>query len=142
MAMRRLFALVLLSGVGIPGVAAQQLALADEAPRFLAATDGAERAVEIDAATVPIFSRRVTLSLEGATLGDALAAVERRAHIQLVYSRDIIDLNRIARLQAEDITVAGAMTELLIGARVHVVPSKSCTETLGPHQLPPPTRSA
>ena len=137
--MRRLFALVLLSGVVVPGVAAQQLVLADEAPRFLAATDGAERAVEIDAATVPIFSRRVTLSLEGATLGDALAAVERRANIQLVYSRDIIDLNRVVRLQAEDITVAGALTELLFGARVDVVLSKSGTVTLVPKQLPPPS---
>src|SRR5256885_5721395 len=45
-------------------VAAQQVALADRAPRFWRAGDGPERVVEIDAATVPTFQRRISLTLE------------------------------------------------------------------------------
>src|SRR5947208_2511887 len=119
-------------------VAAQQVALADRAPRFWRAGDGPERVVEIDAATVPTFQRRISLTLEHATLGQALAIVERDADLRLVYSRDVVDLNRIVRLKAEDITVAGALTDLLLGAGVDVVLSRTGGVTLVPKKLPPP----
>jgi hypothetical protein len=129
-----LSALFALTGRGV----AQEVALVQQAPRFLRVAEGPERVVEIDAATVPIFQRRLSLMLEHATLAQALAVVERDADLRLVYSRDVVDLRRIVRLKAEDITVAGALTELLLGAGVDVVLSRTGGVTLVPKKLPPP----
>lgn len=125
--------------VGLAGESrAQDLALSQRGPRFLLASTGRETTtVEIDPARAPIFQRRVTLALEHATVGEALRAVSRQAGIRLVYSRDVLDPKAPTRIKAEGITVAGALTEILLGAGVDVVLSTGDRVTLAPREIPP-----
>lgn len=131
--------LLLASLVSLAGTAgAQEIALSERGPRFLLASTGRQRAVEIDPARAPIFQRRVTLALEHTTVGEALAAVGQQAGIRVVYSRDVLDPAAPARIKAEEITVAGALTEILLDARVDVVLSDLNRVTLAPRKLAPP----
>jgi TonB-linked SusC/RagA family outer membrane protein len=117
---------------------AQEASLSQDGPRFLLAAGPGGRTVEIAAAAAPIFQRRVTLALEHATVGEALTAIGRQAGIALVYSRDVLDPDVSMRIKAEGITVAAALTEILLGAGVDVVLSDVNRATLAPRKLPAP----
>lgn len=121
-------------------IQAQEVALSGSGPRFLLAAYGRQPVVEIDPARAPLFQRRVTLSLEHATVGEALRAVGRQAGIRLVYSRDVLDPSAPTRIKADGITVAGALTEILLGAGVDVVLADRDRVILTPRALasPPP----
>src|SRR5262245_30394731 len=129
---------VLCVGLVVASVAAAQDFAAVGRPRFLFVTTGRDGTIEIDPGRTPIFQRRVTLTLEHATVGEALAAVSRQAGIRLVYSRDVIDTKAPARIRADAITVAAALTEILLGAGVDVVLSDGNRMTLAPRRLPAP----
>ncbi len=126
-----LAALMLSTQAGI----AQDIASAQR-PRFLASASSRSRAVEIDPATAPVFQRRVTLALERTTVGQALAEIGRQANIQLVYSRDVIDLAAPVRIKVDGITVAAVLTELLLGRGVDLVLSSGNRVTLSPRWPP------
>lgn len=135
--LRRLLLLAAILG-SAPAVPAQEVALSGRGPRFLLASSALREATEIDPARAPLFQRRITLALEHATVGEALKAVGRQAGIRLVYSRDVLDPDAPTRIKAEDITVAGALTEILLGAGVDVVLSDLDRVTLTPRVLPAP----
>lgn len=128
MMLRSLILLAALAIAAVPG-RAQDVTLSQRGPRFLVAS-GSQGAVEIDPAAAPLFQRRVTLSLEQTTVGEALAALGEAARIRLVYSRDVLDPDRPARIKADGITVAGALTEILLCAEVDVVLSSGDRITL------------
>ena len=105
-------------------------------PRFLANSPRAAHPVEIDPAVAPLFQRRVTLMLEETTVAKALAEVARQAKIHVVYSRDVIDSDAAVRINVDRITVAAALTELLLGRGVDIVLSGKNNVTLAPRRLP------
>ena len=89
-------------------------------PRFLLAARTARR-MPVDVSRTPVLSQRMSLDLEDTTLEEALAVVSSKAGLHLLYSKAVAPLDRIVRLRAEDISVAGALGELLIGADVDVL---------------------
>ena len=103
-------------------------------PRFLLATRAARR-VPVDVARSPVLSQRISLDLEGVTLEEALRAVSSKAGLHLLYSRALIPLSRPVRLRAEDISVAGALAELLLATDVDVLFSGGNQVALVPRSL-------
>lgn len=117
-------ALVVLAGLTMhAGVAApaQQLAQADRGPRFLRHVTRAEPPVEVDMNATPVLRRRVALTQPAATLGQILRAIRRQVGLKFIYSADVIPADRVIGLRADSITVAAALTEILLDARVDVV---------------------
>jgi iron complex outermembrane recepter protein len=100
--------------------------LASRGPRFLlaSATPLAPPA-RVDVSRTPVLRQRLSLNLEGATLDRALTAIRRLSGLQLIYSSTVVPLDRTVHLKADDITVAGALTEVLLDTDVDVLFSKS-----------------
>src|SRR5262245_60637600 len=80
----------------------------DEArrPRFLVASAAHAAPVRATPAQIPALKRRLSLSLEGTRLGEALAAIARQAGLRLMYSDAVIPEQRTVHLKAESITLA------------------------------------
>ena len=92
-----------------------------DAPRFLRiGTDSTQPPVVIDPSDVPLLRRRVAVHLSAMTRRSALREIARVSGIQFVYADDAIAANDTVQLQADDITVTAALTEVLLGAGVDV----------------------
>ncbi len=133
-----LLALLTLPGLGRTATA-QTLADAslERGPRFLLAS--ASRVSPLDVATMPVLSRRLALELEGVTLKQALTAISRQSGLRLVYNDAVLPLGQLVHLRAEAITVAAALTDLLLGSGVDVVFRPDGEAALVKRPAPPPT---
>ena len=101
--------------------AAQDLPLADRAPRFLAISSAAAAPIEVDVSRVSTLTRRVSLALDEPTVGAVLEAISRQTGIRFAYSADVVQLDRPVTLRAENITVAAALLEVLMDVGVDVL---------------------
>src|SRR6266542_5329378 len=81
-------------------VAAQELALAVNGPRFLYASAERDRPVEGDVARSALLRRRVSLSFERPTVGRILTAISQQTGLEFVYSRETLPVERIVGLRA------------------------------------------
>jgi outer membrane receptor protein involved in Fe transport len=95
-----------------------QSQLATRGPRFLMA--GSRSGGERDASDAPVLRRRVSLDLNGVTVDDALKELSRQAGLELAYSPRVVALDQPVTLKARDITVAAALTEILLDVAVDV----------------------
>ena len=113
-------------------VSAQQLAdsAVTRGPRFLLAS--AFRLQPVDVARTPVLRQRLTLDLKDVPLKTALAAISSQSGLQLVYSDDALPVDTRIRLRADAITVAAALTDVLIDADVDVVFSQTGRAALVP----------
>jgi outer membrane receptor protein involved in Fe transport len=103
----------------VPAAGAEgQSQLATRGPRFLMAGSG--DVGERDASNAPVLRRRVSLDLNGVTVDDALKELSRRAGLELAYSPRVVALDQPVTLKARDITVAAALTEILLDVAVDV----------------------
>lgn len=100
------------------GQEAAEVAVA-RGPRFLLAAASGPQPVDIG--RTPILKERLTLDLKDVPLKAALAAIETQSGLQLVYSDDALPVGTRVRLRADGITVAAALTDVLIDAEVDVV---------------------
>src|SRR3989442_9068501 len=98
-----------------------EVALADRAPRFLMASPSGGAPLVVDTRSVPALWRRISVDLNDVTLEQALNAVSRQAGLKLMYSKAVVPLDSRVHLQASNITVAGALIELLLDAGVDVM---------------------
>src|SRR5919108_1979863 len=108
----------------VPAAHGQEtLAVADgRAPQFLlAAAQPSQPPTPVDAASVPVLRRRVSLDLEDVDRAEALAAISRASGLRLVYANGVVPREGRVRLKAEEITVAAALTEVLLDAGVDVL---------------------
>jgi TonB-linked SusC/RagA family outer membrane protein len=122
-----LFALLLPHGI----CAAQMRDGTDpRAPRFLLAM--AERAtpVPVDLRRSAILRHPLSLAFDGVTLKEALAEISRQAGISLVYADDDLPAGTLVRLRADRITVAAALTDVLVDADVDIVFTRDGRATL------------
>ena len=96
-------------------------ATASRAPRFLLAM--AERAtpVPVDLKRSAILRRPLSLALDDAPLKAALAEISRQAGLSLVYADDVLPVEMTVSLRADRITVAAALTDVLLDAGVDIV---------------------
>ena len=98
-----------------------EVALADRAPRFLMASPSGGAPLVVDTRSVPALWRRISVDLNDVTLEQALNTVSRQAGLKLMYSKAVVPLDNRVHLQASNITVAGALIELLLDAGVDVL---------------------
>jgi outer membrane receptor protein involved in Fe transport len=99
----------------------QDVLLADRGPRFLAVSSTRDAPVDVDVSRTPILTQRVSIKLEAPTVGTALQAITHQTGIKFAYSADVLPLDRPLALQAQNITVAAALLEILLDAGVDVM---------------------
>src|SRR5207245_1755794 len=88
-------------------------------PQFLLASASPTKApVVVDAGSVASLRQRVSLILDGARVGEALAELSRASGLQIVYADGVVPSEGRVYLRAEAITVAAALTEVLLDAGV------------------------
>src|SRR5260370_24774708 len=118
------FTLIPLTLIGVWGVTAraagQEMQLPSR-PRFLAALPHAAK--RLDATNAPVLRRRVSIDVDGATLGVVLKEIARQADLELLYSDAVVPVDRSLELHAQGITVAAALTELLLDTGLDVMVS-------------------
>jgi TonB-linked SusC/RagA family outer membrane protein len=134
-----LMILVMLAGIAFsPNADAQEpmlrFASADRRPRFLMAT--ARETVTLDIARTPALRRRVTLEMRDTPLRDVLAEIAAQAGLSLSFSPDVVNLDTRVSVDATNLTVAAALTDLLLDLGVDVVLSP--TGQLSVVRQPPP----
>lgn len=98
--------------------------LGDSAPRFLANLPASAAWAPLDPTRTPLLSRRIALELRGATVASALDAITQATGLHFAYSSAEVPVNRPVELEARNITVAAALTEVLLGTSVDVVLTK------------------
>ncbi|HEY9230463.1 MAG TPA: SusC/RagA family TonB-linked outer membrane protein, partial [Gemmatimonadaceae bacterium] len=94
-------------------------------PRFLLASADRSEPARVDLGRTPVLRHRLTIDYESITLGEALKRVASSSGLELAYSNAIIPIDSVVHLKAQDITVAAALTELLIYCNVDVLFSPS-----------------
>jgi outer membrane receptor protein involved in Fe transport len=100
-----------------------QIQLASRAPRFVRISPVTRRLVDASHAT--ILKREMSLSLERASLAEALDEISRTAGIKLIYSRDLVPLETPVTLQAATISLGAALTAVLFDTGLDVVLSSN-----------------
>ncbi|HWZ58580.1 MAG TPA: SusC/RagA family TonB-linked outer membrane protein [Gemmatimonadaceae bacterium] len=123
----------LLTAVG-PHVSAQTLAdgsrtLADHTPRFISEPLRGG-AIRYDMSGAVVLRHRITIDLSSVALADALNAVATLGAFEVSYSPDLIPPGKLVSLHAQGITVAGALSELLLDSGVDVQLSPTGHATL------------
>src|SRR5438105_1292468 len=91
----------------------------ERGPRFLLSeTNGATPFRILDPSRVSVLRRRLTLNLDGVPLKEALDAVAAGASLALDYRDDVLPAGRSVRLKVDGLSVAAALTEILLDARI------------------------
>jgi TonB-linked SusC/RagA family outer membrane protein len=111
-------ALAFAVGLTLPGMA-QQTVLATRGPRFLAVPRGG--GVPVDASNAAVLRRRMSLALTNASVEAALQEIARRAELEVMYSAIMLPVGRTITLHATDITMAAALTEVLLDTGLDIV---------------------
>ena len=91
------------------------------APRFLLAMAERRAPVPVDLKRSWVLRQPLSLALDGVTLKEALAEISRQARLNLVYADDDVPIAATVNLRADRITVAAALTDVLLDAGVDVV---------------------
>src|SRR5437667_1682382 len=107
----------------VPHGAAGQMSDPSESrgPRFLLAMAERAKPVPLDLKRSAVLRQPLSLAFDGATLKEALAEISRQAGLSLVYADDVLPVGTLVRLRADRITVAAALTDVLLDASVDVV---------------------
>src|ERR1019366_3475808 len=94
---------------------------AEQVPRFLRmSADASREPTLVNPSDSPVLNHRIGINLRDVSAGTALREIAMTAGIQFVYASDILPRGGAIRLQADNITVAAALTEVLRGAGVDV----------------------
>ena len=94
---------------------------AEQVPRFLRmSADASREPTLVNPSDSPVLNHRIAINLRDVSAGTALREIAITAGIQFVYASDILPRRGAVRLQADNITVAAALTEVLRGAGVDV----------------------
>jgi outer membrane receptor protein involved in Fe transport len=96
----------------------------ERGPRFLLASTAAPVPVRVDVTRTPVLRQSISLDLNGVALGDALREISAKAGMQLAFSNTMLPAERTVTFRADRITVAAALTELLIDTQVDVLFSR------------------
>ena len=102
---------------------------AQHMPRFFLAMNGGSPE-PMDVSRVPVLRQRLALDLEGVTVKQAIAAISRQSGLVIWYSDDVLRRDTPVHLRADAITVAAALTDVLVDAGVDVVYSRDGTVSL------------
>ena len=93
--------------------------LVDRGPTFYAVT-ATGRLEPLDASHTLALTRRIGLHLDHASAAAALIAISARTGLRFTYDPAVLPLDASVSLHADDITVAAALTQVLLDAKVDV----------------------
>ncbi len=100
--------------------------LALRGPRFLYASNGAVKSARpVDADRMVVLQRRIAVDLDGVTIESALRTISDEAGLKLAYRGQGVTLDKLVHLRASEITVAAALTSVLLDANVDIVFSQT-----------------
>lgn len=88
---------------------------------FLATRDSAGPPFPVEPSRIPSLRRRIAIRLDSVPVRVALKQLSRLSGLRFIYAEDILDGDRAVRINARDITVAAALTEVLMDASVSIV---------------------
>ena len=111
--------MAVLALVAVRPAFAQDDGYVERGPRFLLAS--AKQPVRVDTRKTPVLRQRISLDLQGVPLGEALRDVSQKSGVRLAFSDAVLPSGRTVDFRADNITVAAALTELLIDAEVDVL---------------------
>ena len=94
----------------------------ERGPRFLLASATAPK--RVDVRKTPVLRQRISLDLRGVPLSEALRDVSRKAGVRLAFSDAVLPSERRVEFRADNITLAAALTELLIDTEVDILFSR------------------
>ena len=94
----------------------------ERGPRFLLASATAPK--RVDVRKTPVLRQRISLDLRGVPLSEALRDVSRKAGVRLAFSDAVLPPERKVEFRADNITLAAALTELLIDTEVDILFSR------------------
>jgi len=114
---------LLLTWSRVAGAQAPDSDYVERGPRFLLAS-AAPAPVRVDVTRTPVLRQSISLDLNGVALGDALREISAKAGMELAFSNTMLPAERTVTFRADHITVAAALTELLIDAQVDVLFSR------------------
>src|SRR5688500_14503749 len=103
-------------------------------PRFYYAPDASKTPSRVDVTRTPTLMRRIALDLRGVTVEEALEAITSRAGLKLSYSKALLPADKRVRLSANEISVAGAISEVLMDVNVDVLFTASGQAALVPRR--------
>src|SRR6059036_3766693 len=105
------------------GATAQQVGDPTESrgPRFLLAMAERAKPVPVDLKRSPTLRQPLSVAFDDTPLKEALAEISRQAGLSLVYADDVLPVGTLVSLRADRITVAAALTDVLLDAGVDVV---------------------
>lgn len=102
-----------------------QLEAPDASPHllkfYLATRDAAAQPAPVEPSRVPLLRKRIAVEFNGIPVHVALRKLSSLSGLQFIYAGDVVDADRLVHLSARDITVAAALTEVLLDASVAVV---------------------
>lgn len=115
-----------------------QVAVAEttRGPRFILESGGATIPVDVNRTTA--LRRRVSLAGPGMSFGQVIDAISRQAGFTIVFSDDVVPAGTRLRVRLDSITVAAALTELLIDTNLDVVFRSDGTAAIVPRPPAPP----
>jgi TonB-dependent starch-binding outer membrane protein SusC len=102
--------------------------LVDRAPRFLVVA--APSPAPLDVERSPVLQKRIALDLRDVTIEEALESIGRRSGLTLAYSKALVPVDRRVRLRAKDVTVAAALSAVLMNTATDVLFSGGTQATL------------
>jgi len=114
---------LLLCGTAVRPALAQRTA---QPPRFwIAGTDSGTKLVEANPIALPVYRKKIGVHLHDVSRREALRQLAQLSGLQFVFANDLIPVETVVRLDANDITVMDALTEVLRGGEIDVVVSPS-----------------
>ena len=119
------FVVLLLTWSRHAGAQAPDSDFVERGPRFLLASAAAPVPVRVDVIKTPVLRQSISLDLNGVALGDALREISAKAGMQLAFSNTMLPAERTVTFRADHITVAAALTEVLVDAQVDVLFSRN-----------------
>ncbi len=122
-----------------PGLSAPSR-LAATGPSFYIATQS--NGEWADGRDAPVLRRRLSLTLIGVPLGTALQAIGEHAGVELTFSTELIPLGARVSMKADNVTIAAALSWVLVNAPLDVLVTADNHLTLVPRPLAPPGSSA
>ncbi|MEO9117199.1 MAG: TonB-dependent receptor plug domain-containing protein, partial [Gemmatimonadaceae bacterium] len=113
-----------------PALSSQVTEAQPTGPRFLYAAAENAAPTPIDVSRIAILHMRLSLDLEGVSVKRAIAVISEQSGISVWYRDEILRPGGVVNLKARDITLAAALTSVLVESGVDVVFGRDGNATL------------